>query len=91
MEEIETDCFRFRNGIGNSQKECGWLDGESGKGEDKGDVTSSTGGSLGRRRSVLDRGPNRISVSVLQMVEVSSNGAEQKSGSVFEKGKQKKV
>ena len=64
------DCFRFRNGRGNSQKECGWLEGERGKG----DVRSSVEGSLGRRRSVLDRGPTKRSVSVLQMVEVSSNG-----------------
>lgn len=68
------DCFRFRNGRGKSQKECGWLEGERGGGGDKGDVTSSIGGSLGRRRSVLDRGPIKRSVSELQMVEVSSNG-----------------
>lgn len=54
-------------------------------GEDKIDVTSSIGGSLGRRRSVLDRSPMKRSLSVLQMVEVSSNGVGQKSKSVFEK------
>jgi hypothetical protein len=83
MEEIETDCFRFRNdGRGNSQNECdGWLEGESGK--DKGDMTSPVVWSLGRRQSVLDRGPIETSVSILQIVEVSSNGVGQKSGSVF--------
>ena len=90
MEEIETDCFRFRNGIGNSQKECELFEGESGKGGDESDVTSSAGGSLGRRRSVLDRGPIKRSVSALQMVEVSSNGVGEKSGSVFEKKSLKK-
>lgn len=85
MEETETDCFRFRNGRGNSQNECGGLEGERGMGEDKIDVTSSIGGSLGRRRSVLDRSPMKRSLSVLQMVEVSSNGVGQKSKSVFEK------
>ena len=74
MEEIETDCFRFRNGRGKSQKECEWLEGERGKDGDEGDIASSGGGSLGRGRSVLDRGPIKGSVSALQIVEVSSNG-----------------
>jgi hypothetical protein len=65
------DCFRVRNdGKGKSQKECEGPEGERG---DKGDVRPSVGGSLGRRRSVLGRDPIRESVSVLQMVEVSSN------------------
>ena len=83
MEEIETDCFRFRNGRGNSQNECEPLEGERGKGGDESDVTSSVEVSLGKRRSVLDRGPMKRSVSALQMVEVSSNGGGGKSGSVF--------